>query len=196
MRRALQPELLPCVSYDAINTLVRNEAQKELIYCEFIANAFSRAGSQDGWYATLEWTEASQPGRIQNRATCEKVHPVHQRPLHLGCGGTLFRYPEIFGGNDNDETYSAKAADLQPKWYVHRCRGARSGPCGERRMRKSGASSINRLLRHILMRRFCGCIMLKDAVTGNLLDQKILNRTIVLALSGCLKSTGNTASGS
>jgi tRNA pseudouridine38-40 synthase len=103
-RGTAKPEQLHCIRTMLEARCVRNEAQKELIYCDFIANAFL-TGQVRRMVGTLllvgqKRLSLEEFAEIVQRA--EKVHPGSAAPPHGLCLVQV-RYPEIFGVTNNDE---------------------------------------------------------------------------------------------
>jgi len=101
---SVEPELVHCVRTMLEARCVRDEAQKELIYCDFIANAFL-TGQVRRMVGTLllvgqKRLNLEEFAEIVQRA--EKVHPGSAAPPHGLCLVQV-RYPEIFGVMNNGE---------------------------------------------------------------------------------------------
>jgi len=99
-----KPELLHCVRTMLEARCIRDAAQKELIYCDFIANAFL-TGQVRRMVGTLllvgqKRLSLEEFAEIVQRA--EKAHPGSAAPPHGLCLVQV-RYPEIFGVTNNDE---------------------------------------------------------------------------------------------
>lgn len=99
-----KPELLHCVRTMLEARCIRDAAQKELIYCDFIANAFL-TGQVRRMVGTLllvgqKRLSLEEFAEIVQRA--EKTHPGSAAPPHGLCLVQV-RYPEIFGVTNNDE---------------------------------------------------------------------------------------------
>ena len=99
-----KPELLHCVRSMLEARCIRDAAQKELIYCDFIANAFL-TGQVRRMVGTLllvgkKRLSLEEFAEIVQRA--QKAHPGSAAPSHGLCLVQV-RYPEIFGVTKNDE---------------------------------------------------------------------------------------------
>ena len=99
-----RPELLHCVRTMLEACCIRDPVQKELVYCDFIANAFL-TGQVRRMVGTLllvgqKRLSLGEFAKIVQRA--EKAHPGSAAPPHGLCLVQV-RYPEIFGVTNNDE---------------------------------------------------------------------------------------------
>ena len=83
---------------------VRDEVHKELIFCDFIANAFltGQVRRMVGTLLLVGQKRLSLPEFVEIVQRAEKVHPGSAAPPHGLCLVQV-RYPEIFGVTNNDE---------------------------------------------------------------------------------------------
>ena len=102
--KSSRPELLHCVRTMFEARCIRDAAQKKLVYCDFIANAFltGQVRRMVGTLLLVGQKRLSLEEFVEIVQRAEKVHPGSAAPPHGLCLVQV-KYPEIFGVTNNDE---------------------------------------------------------------------------------------------